>query len=252
MMTRLLYMLSLLAPVLLTACVSEQFPTRKVGKGTLMLSSINRVQAKGTTIATRAVDNDLAVEILNEDGTLYGGMSYAAGTEVPPKFILPVGNYFLHAYSENQNTWSSENGGLGAPVYDVRQPFTIESDWITYLDVSVPMLNYGVTYSVPTNFDAWFPTADFTVTVASRSLQPTTEQVVYFDPDDGDFAFSLHLVNSDGEEYTTETHTFAAPAAGHLYDVHYSFVSDDDPSRLRITITYEDFEEVIDTEIILD
>lgn len=232
---------TLFAALTLSSCVSEHVPTPQAGKGTLVLSDVSRVQAEGTPIVTRAVDADLAVEILDEDGTPREGMVYAAGAVVPDKLLMPVGNYQIHAYSENQTSWRTENGGLGGPVYDVTQSFAIEADWITYLDVAVPMLNYGITYSLPDNFAFWFPTAEFTVNNGTLSLSPGIGETAYFDPNANDtFTFSLHLINTDGEEYTTEAHTFEHPKAGHLYEVHYSFVSEDDPSHLRINITYED------------
>ena len=250
-MKRLLYISALLC--LLAACSSEQQPDQPRDAGALVLGSISRQLASTTTLTTRnAVDPDLAVEILASDGNVYRGYQYAAGEALPDKFSLIPGNYTVHAYTENANTWATENDGRGSAVYEIRQDFTIQKDWVTYLDVLVPMTNYGVTYSVPENFDQWFPTCQFTVTSNSRTCPLAPAQAAYFDPEStAGFSFTLHLVNTDGEVYDLEPQTYENPKAGLLYNVTYTFASDDDPTKLKIGISYDDHYEELVSEIIL-
>ena len=250
-MKRLLYIPALL--FLLCACSGEEQTDTPQGEGSLVVTDLSRQQAARATVATRnAVDADLALEILASDGNVYRGYEYAAGATLPDKFSLIPGNYTIHARTENATTWTTENDGRGSAVYEIRQDFNIQKDWVTYLDVQVPMTNYGVTYTVPENFSNWFPTCQFTVSGDSRTCPLTQDQAAYFDPANTDgFRFTLHLVNADGEVYDLEPQTYENPKPGLLYNVTYTFASDDDPTKLKIGISYDDTYEELVSEIIL-
>ena len=249
-MKRLAYLLLL---PLLAACSTEEMPVHRDGEGTMVLGDLVREKAPGAIVKTRnAVDPELALEILAADGNVYRGYEYAAGATLPDKFSLIPATYTLHAYSENQTTWQSDNSGRGSAVYEIRQEFDVQKDWVTYLDVSVPMTNYGVTYTVPEGFSAWFPTCQFTVTGDGRTCPLTADQAAYFDPANTDgFRFTLHLVNADGEAYDLEPQTYENPKPGLLYNVTYTFASDDDPTKLKIGISYDETYEELVSEIIL-
>ncbi len=238
--------------LLLASCSTDEsfLPDGRV-EGTLVLTNLTAKQGEGTVLKTRAVDAGLAVEILNAQGSLYNAMTYSAGT-CPSKLTMEPGEYTLHSYSENQTTWKTDNGGLGSALYDVEQSFTIEQDWTTYLDVQVPMTNYGVGYSLAESLVSWFPTFEFTVSSGGRTCSPTVAQTAYFDPADKSFTFTLHVVNIDGESYTTDAITFPYPEAGHIYMVNYDFADPDDPSKLTIQITYDDEVEEVETIIYLE
>lgn len=238
---------------LLAACTDRETLIIHDGEGTLVLSDLSREQTAKTVLKTRnAIDPDLAVEILASDGRVYRGYQYAAGATFPDKFTLIPGDYTIHAYTENASTWTTENEGRGSAVFETRQAFNIQEDWVTYLDVMVPMTNYGVTYSVPEGFSEWFPTCQFTVSVNGRTCPLTQDQAAYFDPANTDgFSFTLHLVNNDGEVYDLETQTYKNPKAGLLYNVTYTFASDDDPAKLKIGISYDDTYEELISEITL-
>ena len=243
--------LLLMLATLLTCCTDEQSGPQ--AEGTLILSDISCKDVPRTVVKTRnAIDSDLAIEILASDGNVYRGYQYGAGEALPDKFSLIPASYTLHAYSENAETWESSNGGLGSAIYEVREPFSVQEDWVTYLNVQVPMVNYGVTYSVPALFSSWFPTCEFTVSGGGRTCPITASQTAYFDPASGNgFRFTLHLVNSDGETYDLETQSYENPKAGLIYNVTYSFASDDDPTKLNIGISYDDTYEEIVKEVTL-
>lgn len=249
-MKRLAYILLL---PFLVACSAEERPANSNGEGTLVLGDLILEEAPAAVIKTRnAVDADLAIEILASDGNVYRGYQYAAGATLPDKFSLIPATYTLHAYTENASTWTTDNEGRGSAVYEVRHPFSIQQDWVTYLDVSVPMTNYGVTYTVPEGFQNWFPTCEFTVSGDGRTCPLTADQAAYFDPANiSGFRFTLHLVNTDGEVYDIEPQTYENPKPGLLYNVTYSFASDDDPTKLKIGISYDDTYEEIVSEITL-
>lgn len=247
-----IYYIFMLFPFLI-ACSNDEQEILGQGEGVLMINDLSRQQVAKATVKTRnTVDADLAVEILASDGNVYRGYQYAAGATLPDKFALIPGDYTIHAYTENATTWATENAGRGSAVYEIRQDFNIQQDWVTYLDVQVPMTNYGVTYSVPEGFSEWFPTCQFTVSGNGRTCPLAQDQTAYFDPaNTNGFSFTLHLVNNDGEVYDLETQTYENPKAGLLYNVSYTFASDDDPTKLKIGISYDDTYEELVSEITL-
>lgn len=250
-MKRLLYII--LSVPFLIACSNEEQISMNNGEGMLVLNDLSRQKVVKSVVNTRnVVDTDLALEILTTDGNLYRDYHYAAGHALPDKFSLIPADYTLHAYTENASSWPIENDGRGAAVYEIRQDFNVQQDWVTYLNVSVPMINYGVTYSVPENFSNWFPTCQFTVTGDGRTCSLTSEQSAFFDPANVQgFSFTLRLVNKDGEVYDIEPQTYEDPKAGLIYNVTYTFASDDDPTKLKIGISYDDTYEEIVNEITL-
>ena len=249
-MNRLIYFL--LIP-LLAACSAEGLSTVGDGEGTLVLGNLARETVPAAVVKTRnVVDPELALEILASDGNVYRGYEYGAGATLPDKFSLIPASYTLHAYSVNRTTWQSDNEGRGSGVFEIRQMFDVQKDWVTYLDVNVPMTNYGVTYTLPDGFDAWFPTCQFTVSGDGRTCPLTADQTAYFDPANTDgFSFTLHLVNTDGEVYDLEPQIFENPKAGLLYNITYTFASDDDPTKIKIGISYDDTYEELVSEITL-
>lgn len=250
-MRRLLHIFLLLP--FLVACSDEASLVVREGEGVLVINDISRKESGRAVVTTRnAVDPDLAVEILASDGNVYRGYEYAAGATLPEKFSLVPGTYTLHAFSENQTTWTSDNEGRGSAVYEASQDFTVQADWVTYVDLAVPMKNYGVSYTLPEGFATWFPTCTFTITGDGRTCTLTPAQVVYYDPANVDgFTFSVHLVNADGEVYDIEPQHYQNPKAGIMYNINLAFASDDDPTKLKIGISYDDTYEEIVHEITL-
>ena len=105
---------------------------------------------------------------------------------------------------------------------------------------------------MPEDFSNCFPTCEFTVTGDCRTCLLTSEQSAFFDPANSQgFSFTLHLVNNDGDVYDIEPQTYQNPQAGLLYNVTYSFASDDDPAKLKIGISYDDAYEELVSEITL-
>ena len=242
-----------LVTLFLIACTDDELSGVSRGEGVLIVNDLSCQAVAKSVIPTRStVDPDLAFEILASDGNVYRGYQYAAGAALPDKFALIPGDYTLHAYTENQTTWPTDNDGRGSAVHEVSQSFSIQPDWVTYVNVEVPLTNYGVTYTVPEGFASWFPTCVFTVSGDSRTCSLTTDQTAYFDPTNvAGFTFAIHLANADGETYDIEPHNYQNPQAGVIYNVNLSFASDDDPTKLKIGISYDDTYEEIVHEITL-
>lgn len=250
-MKRLIYIMLLLP--LLIACADGEKTVVSQGEGTLVVGKLSLAQSGMAVVATRTtVDPDLAFEILAADGSVYRGYQYAAGASFPDKFSLIPGSYTLHAYTENQTSWTADNNGRGSAVHETSEPFTVQQDWVTYVNVEVPMTNYGVTYTVPDGFQTWFPTCTFTVSGDGRTSTLTEGQAAYYNPANTEgFTFSIHLVNADGETYDIEPQTYQSPKAGLLYNVNLTFASDDDPTKIKIGISYDDTYEELVSEITL-
>lgn len=211
-----------LALVALISCSKE--PSASVGEGTLSIESIDFQGPVAQVISTRAVDPLLAVDILSSDGSVLE--HYATGASVPSKLVLPVGEYTLHCYSENIGSWASDNGGRGSAAFEFSTPFSIETDYITYLTVKVPMINIGLKVSFPEGFSQWFPTAQFTVTSGTGSivLGPQNSEL-YFPAGTGTLSYRLHVENTDGEAFDMPQGQITEPKVGTVYSIEYRFVS---------------------------
>ena len=90
----------------LTSCQSE-IPVPEQGDCYLELNLSRVGVAKRQT---RAIDNDLALKILDNKGDVY--IQYRAGS-VPNKLVLSPGIFTVIAYTENQENWSKANEGRG-------------------------------------------------------------------------------------------------------------------------------------------
>lgn len=179
---------------LLAACQQEELPSGD-GVGYLSLEDIT-VQA-ANVVTTRAVDEDLYVEISgNEENH-----SYNPGA-TPSKIDLNAGTYTLKtynaAYTEYQN-WTSED--KGSAVYCLETSFTIEAGKVNYLREEVPMINFGVRLKLPEGFDTAFPTNSFSVTVGDRTVSLKDGETAYFPYSNGEsVSYTLSVTNTEAEE----------------------------------------------------
>ena len=161
----------------LVSCQQEDAPLT-VGKGYLSLASLEIGTGTVSSISTRAVSPDIAIEILKADGTPV--IKYDAGAaEASGKIELEAGNYILKAYSPNHNT-SYDNNEKGEPKYYKEQTFTIEPEKVSYLNVKVPMINFGVSLVLPQDIlDTWFNSYTFTITLGDRTLTLQNSETAY-------------------------------------------------------------------------
>lgn len=215
--------LALVAIVLLSGC--QKAEVSKAG-GTLVIESLELEGPSVEVLATRSVDSRLAVEILDASGNVYQGMQYSAGVTIPASLPLPAGSYTLHCYSENLSTWPSENGGLGGEAFESSTSFAVLADDVTHLSVKVPMINFGVSLSLPQGFEQYFTSAQLSVVASARAVTiASVSQVAYFPASSADFSYTLSLQNVDGESYTLKTNTFEGARAGVVYRVQCIFSS---------------------------
>lgn len=211
----------------LFACQQEDLPS--VGEtGFLSLENMTVGVANTESISTRAVDDDLYVEISSQDVTPDVTLKYNPGDKIPSKIELEPGNYTLKAYNAAFNEQSIDKGA--AIYYIDNKSFTIEAGKVNYLSVEVPMTNIGVRLALPEGFSNWFKTFSFTISDGNRSVSIANGETAYFSIDQ-DISYTLSATNTDNEQKTdSKTIKKDQIAAGTIYVITYDY----DTKALRL------------------
>lgn len=182
---------------LLASCQQEEIPS---GEGFLSLTGIEVQTQEITNVASRAVDEDLTVD-------LYKGEQFVrtlTAEEMQSKIKLkPATDYKLKVYSANYGqdvNWTNEMSG--EPVYYKEEPFEVKEGETTALKVQVPMCNYAVSLALPEGFEKWM-TYEFEVTSGDRTVILQDGGTAYFPVSALVFPFSykLKLKNTDSESF---------------------------------------------------
>lgn len=229
-MKQILY--TLLSLFLLISCQQEDILSEQEKKGYLQLTNLSLVSPTIESVQTRAVDEDLYVEITGTDVN----DTYEPGT-LPNKIELEAGEYTLKAYNE-----AYQNKTANAPQYYVEETFAIEAEKVTYPTIAVPMVNVGISLATLSDelqglFNdvklSFYTTDKQTETV----LQP--EETVYMDyAEDMTLTYTLTATNADNETFTTEKKTYGNVEGekiepGHCYVITYSLASS---TQLKTTV----------------
>lgn len=229
-MKQILY--TLLSLFLLISCQQEDILSEQEKKGYLQLTDLSLISPTIESVQTRAVDEDLYVEITGTDVN----DTYEPGT-LPNKIELEAGEYTLKAYND-----AYKNKTANAPQYYVETTFTIEAEKVTYPTISVPMVNVGISLATLSDelqglFNdvklSFYMTDEQIVTV----LQPG--ETVYMDyAEDITFTYTLTATNADNETFTTEKKTYGNVEGekvepGHCYIITYSLAS---PTQLKTIV----------------
>lgn len=206
----------------LFACQQEDLPS--VGEtGFLSLENMTVEVANTESISTRAVDNDLYVEISSQDVTPEVTLKYNPGDKIPSKIELEPGNYTLKAYNAAFNEQSIDKGA--AIYYIDNKSFTIEAGKVNYLSVEVPMTNIGVRLALPEGFSNWFKTFSFTIRDGNRSVSIANGETAYFSIDQ-EISYTLSATNTDNEQKTdSKTIKKDQIAAGTIYVITYDYAT---------------------------
>lgn len=223
---------TLLSIFLLISCQQEDILSEQEKKGYLQLTNLSLVSPTIESVQTRAVDEDLYVEITGTDVN----DTYEPGT-LPNKIELEAGEYTLKAYNE-----AYQNKTANAPQYYVEETFAIEAEKVTYPTIAVPMVNVGISLATLSDelqglFNdvklSFYTTDKQTETV----LQP--EETVYMDyAEDMTLTYTLTATNADNETFTTEKKIYGKVEGekvepGHCYVISYSLAS---PTQLKTTV----------------
>ena len=214
----------------LTSCQSE-LPVPEQGDCYLELNLSRVGVAKRQT---RAIDNDLALKILDNKGDIY--VQYRAGN-VPNKLVLSPGIFTVIAYTENQDDWTKANDGRGEASYYGSCQVEMAFDQTTYANLQVPMTNYAVSLALPEYFHDFFPSYTFSLNSGERHTKVKEGEKAYFDAEEGGFTYQLTATNTDQITHHTTPITYKKVESGKLYQMTYYYGTDDNSGGLDIEIT---------------
>lgn len=234
-MKRIFYIL--ICILCLTACQNNEL-TPEVKTGVLDLTLY---PGPKPTVKTRAgVDDVLAISITRKDGKNFADgrqhIDYPAGS-VPKLLVLEEGTFIIHVYSQNQDTWRTDNGGKGSACYLGDTEVTIEEDATAYCIYEVPMTNYAVTLTLPELFHDLFTDYTFIVASGNRTIDLREGEKAYFSPYDAGFTYKFSATNIDGDQHSASTILFTDVQRGKLYNLRYSFASGSTSGGIDIDIT---------------
>lgn len=192
--------------LLLFASCSEQAEISDT-TGFLSIDSINLSCNNEIIPLTRAIDAGLKLEIWQ--GVTKVKDFEPGADELNKRIILPVGDYLLKTYTPDLK--EAINNEPGHPIYSIEKPFSIESDNLTTLSLTVPQINVGIsvlfTEEITTNF------TNYHLKITSSTgrevqINENNSGVFYFNiPQNGTIRYTLTAVNADGETMTSQSRT---------------------------------------------
>lgn len=207
----------------LTGCTQEEPSLTESNQvGYLTVEDLTLLQAEQISVGSRAVDADLYVEITDTKATT----TYNPEA-VPAKIELAVGNCTVKAY----NAAYKDNTPNTAKYY-AETKVEIKEGKVEYLSLEVPMVNYGVTLSLPDNFSGWFSDYSFSIgkSAATETFSLKEGEVVYFDYQKGDvLSYSLKVTSKEEADGTfTQTGSYGsdegkAIESGKIYQIIYNW-----------------------------
>lgn len=223
--TTILLLLALLA---VASCQQNEVPTLSGGECTLQFESVRVASRTGN--AGAYIDPELAVDVLDAGDNLL--LQYAPGT-VPAKVSLSPGTYTIKAYSPNADTWHTANDGRGEAYYYATTTVVLQEDFISRVEMAVPMQNYAVGLQLPQQFAELFPSYTFTIVTGGNSVTLTDGQKAFFAPSDDGFSYTLGATNADGSSFSSTPIVYSDVEANHCYMVCYEYEHNVPTSEVR-------------------
>ena len=192
--------------------------------GYLTVEDLTLQQAELISVGSRAADADLYVEITDAKDTT----TYNPGA-VPAKIELAAGTCTVKAYNA-----AYKDNTTNAAKYYAETTVEIKEGKVEYLSLEVPMVNYGVTLSLPDNFSDWF--TDYTFSIGKKTATETSVlkegEVIYFDYQKGDvLSYSLKVTSKEEADGTfMQTGSYGsdegkAIEAGKIYQITYNWAT---------------------------
>lgn len=243
-MKRLIPYIYILGALSLASCANEEWTPHAQSTGTLVL---NLSTGHTPQVATRAVDDDLTIELWDENGNLY--KKFQPG-QTPNKILLQADKpYTIKAYTDNQNSWQTANQGTGAACYYGETSVTVAEDETVYCTYQVPMTNYAVTLTLPDLFEFLFKSYTLTLTSPGREeVRIQAGEKAYFAIGNG-FTYKLTATNNDNKTSSHSAIEYTDTQAGKLYNIIYIYGSDLNQGGIDIEITDNEEHEDVDMEI---
>lgn len=209
---------------LLTGCTQEELSLTESDQiGYLTVEDLTLQQAELISVGSRAADADLYVEITDTKATT----TYNPGA-VPAKIELAAGTCTVKAYNA-----AYKDNTTNAAKYYTETTVEIKEGKVEYLSLEVPMVNYGVTLSLPDNFSDWF--SDYTFSIGKSTATETLkeDEVIYFDYQQGDIlSYSLSATSKEeADGKFTQTGSYGsdegkAIEAGKIYRITYNWATE--------------------------
>lgn len=206
---------------LLTGCTQEEPSLTESNQvGYLTVEDLTLLQAEQISVGSRAVNADLYVEITDAKATT----TYKPGA-VPAKIELAAGTCTVKAYNA-----AYKDNTTNAAKYYAETTVEIKEGKVEYLSLEVPMVNYGVTLSLPDNFSHWF--SDYTFSIGKSAATETLkeDEVIYFDYQKGDvLSYSLKVTSKEEADGTfTQIGSYGsdegkAIESGKIYQIIYNW-----------------------------
>lgn len=207
----------------LTSCTQEELSLTESNQvGYLTVEDLILQQAEQISVGSRAVDADLYVEITDTKATT----TYKPGA-VPAKIELTTGTCTVKAYNA-----AYKDNTTNAAKYYAETTVEIKEGKVEYLSLEVPMVNYGVTLSLPDNFSYWFSDYTFSIgkSAATETFSLKEDEVIYFDYQKGDvLSYSLKVTSKEEADGTfTQTGSYGsdegkAIESGKIYQIIYNW-----------------------------
>lgn len=210
---------------LLTGCTQEEPSLTESDQiGYLTVEDLTLQQAEQISVGSRAVDADLYVEITDTKATT----TYNLGA-VPAKIELTTGTCTVKAYNA-----AYKDNTPNAAKYYAETTVEIKEGKVEYLSLEVPMVNYGVTLSLPDNFSYRF--TDYTFSIGKKTATETSVlkegEVIYFDYQKGDvLSYSLKVTSKEEADGTfMQTGSYGSDEGkaiepGKIYQITYHWAT---------------------------
>lgn len=189
---------------LFSVSCNEQTPYSDTNVGYLSIDKINLSCDKEMIPLTRAVDVGLKLEIYRGTEKV---RSYEAGAaELSKRIVLGIGEYTLKAFTPDRE--EAADNVVGSPIYSVEYAFSITSEEITEIAVTVPQVNVGVSADfsedIKMNFSDYYLVV-YSSTGREAKIGKDDQGIYYFNIPEGNVLhYKLIAINQDGEQMTSE------------------------------------------------
>lgn len=208
---------------LLVSCQQEELPDTGTGYLSIADLSVEAPQVNVVSSRAEAEEEPLTIEIVKEDGTPVQKLTEA---ELADRIELAVGKYTLKVYSANYGEdadWTDTD--KGEAIYYADKSFEVTLGQTEKVSISVPMINFGVTFQFPEAYKEYF-TYTFTVIEGSRTVELKDGETAYFSyKERATFDYVLNATNTDKEPLkdsgTYGTGEGASVDSGTIYTVTY-------------------------------
>lgn len=184
----------ILIALTLASCTQTDDVKPAMGTLTVELSK----QAPDAEVITRTVDDDLQVDVLDSEGTVLYHYAEGEAQTALNALMLPAGSYTLRAYTANHDAEYS-SAERGEAKYYGETTFQVQAGRHIRLGLQVPMTNFAVSFVLPDEAAALFHNIRFTLTQGTRSLEISTGETAYFDPEPDTVDYELEVTNADEE-----------------------------------------------------